>query len=440
MKRTNGSPAIVTVLLLIGFATCAYSQDIEATLVGGGVTPSAGTVIRPKASVRNPEDKGLRAHTNVEVLMPAGGRPLEAPPYSGYGYETPASLACIYKLVPVVSGCNPNATTANPTGGSQAIAIVDAYDDPLAANDLAYFSAQFGLPFGPSTLSVVYASGTQPPEDPSGGWELEESLDIEYAHAMAPNATIYLVEADSNSDADLLTAVTVATNLVQCGTARSCLLPKGAGEVSMSWGGDEYPSETTSDSYFNQQNVVFFASSGDGPGTSWPCVSPNVVCAGGSTTARNPQTGNFLYELTWSEAGGGLSAFEGRPAYQNTLKTKVGLHRGVPDLSFDSNPDTGAWVLDSNYFEGGPGGWFIVGGTSLASPALAGIVNSAATFHNSFAISSSAENATIYANRAVAADFHDITLGYCGPYSGYKATGLWDVCTGVGSVAGYAGK
>jgi subtilase family serine protease len=440
MKHTNASPAIVTVLLLIGFATCAYSQDIEATLVGGGVTPSAGTVVRPKSSVRKPEDKGLRAHTNLEVLIPAGGRPLEAPPFFGYGYETPASLACIYKLVSVVPGCNPNATTASPTGGSQAIAIVDAYDDPLAADDLAYFSAQFGLPFGPSTLSVVYASGNKPPEDPSGGWELEESVDIEYAHAMAPNATIYLVEADSNSDLDLLTAVTVATHLVQCRSPSPCPSPKGAGEVSMSWGGGEFSGETIFDSYFNQRNVVFFAASGDVPGNSWPCISPNVVCAGGTTTARSPQTGNFLYELTWGEAGGGLSAFERRPAYQNTLSSKVGPYRGVPDLSFDSNPDTGAWVWDSNDFEGGPGGWFIVGGTSLASPSLAGIVNSAATLHKNFAISSSAENATIYANRAVAADFHDLTLGYCGPYSGYKAAGLWDVCTGVGSIVGYAGK
>ena len=81
-----------------------------------------------------------------------------------------------------------------------------------------------------------------------------------------------------------------------------------------------------------------------------------------------------------------------------------------------------------------------MGGTSPASPSLAGIVNSAATLHKNFAISSSAENATIYANRAVAADFHDLTLGYCGPYSGYKAAGLWDVCTGVGSIVGYAGK
>jgi kumamolisin len=131
------------------------------------------------------------------------------------------------------------------------------------------------------------------------------------------------------------------------------------------------------------------------PISIWPCVSPNVICAGGTTTARNPQTGNFLYELTWGEAGGGLSAYEPRPAYQNTLSTKVGPYRGVPDLSFDSNPDTGAWVWDGNDFEGGAGGWFIVGGTSLASPALAGIVNSAATLHKSFAVSSSAENTTL---------------------------------------------
>jgi subtilase family serine protease len=83
--------------------------------------------------------------------------------------------------------------TKNPTGGSKAIAIVDAYDDPKALNDLKVFSAQFGVPFNQNDFTVVYAnaSGTRPPLDPTGSWELEESLDIEWAHAMAPNAQGY---------------------------------------------------------------------------------------------------------------------------------------------------------------------------------------------------------------------------------------------------------
>ena len=88
---------------------------------------------------------------------------------------------------------------------------------------------------------MVYASGTKPPLDSSGGWEIEEALDVEYAHAMAPNAKIYLVEANSNSFSDLFVAVKVASNLIACGQTATC--PSGStgkGEVSMSWGGSEF--------------------------------------------------------------------------------------------------------------------------------------------------------------------------------------------------------
>ena len=106
-----------------------------------------------------------------------------------------------------------------PTGEARRIAIVDAYDDPVAAHDLAFFSAQFGLPFDPDKFKVVYASGTKPATDPSGGWEVEEALDIEYAHAMAPHAMIYLVEAATNSFSDLFSG---GSGRDQPGALRAC--------------------------------------------------------------------------------------------------------------------------------------------------------------------------------------------------------------------------
>jgi subtilase family serine protease len=178
-------------------------------------------------------------------------------------------------------------------------------------------------------------------------------------------------------------------------------------------------------------NVVFIASSGDNPGTSWPGSSPDVVSAGGTTVRRNPSTGNFLSELPWDSAGGGISSIEARPSYQSGISAIVGSFRGMPDLSFDSNPITGVWVLDSD-----GGGWFILGGTSVASPSLAGIINST----GGFAASTSAELTTIYGNFGVAANFKDITSSYCGPYAGYTAAKGWDVCTGVGVVKGKLGK
>jgi len=412
----------------------------EPILAVSGKKPAVvpGTLVIPASSQVRAADHGLRAHTNVRYITPATASPAEAPPYSNYGYETPASLACIYGLVTAISGCNPNLTTNTPAGGSQTIAIVDAYDDPEAAPDLAYFSAQFGLPFVPSKFNIVYASGSEPPVDETGGWELEESLDIEYAHAMAPNATIYLVEANSNSNVDLYNAIVVAGRLVVCGKTTICPAGSaGKGEVSMSWGGEEFSTETAYDSYFESSNIVYFAAAGDSSGVIYPCASPYVVCAGGTTTARSLATGNLIEEIAWSDAGGGISSYEAIPTYQAPFSSLLGKFRGVPDLSSDANPNTGAWVYDSFPIDSEyEGNWWIVGGTSLASPTLAGIVNAA----GHFAASSLAELTTIYANRAVTADFNDITYGACGYYSNaFSATG-WDLCTGVGSPKGTTGK
>jgi subtilase family serine protease len=398
-----------------------------SVLLGNAVVAQSGrhkgSVVIPSSSMERSRDAGERAHTNIQLFIPARGltspRPLTVgPPYSGYMYETPASVACVYRLATAAAGCNPNTVMTNSSGGSRAIAIVDAYDDPNAASDLARFSSQFGLPA--PNFQVVYASGTQPSRD--FGWELEESLDIEWAHAVAPNAKIYLVEAASNSYSDLFLAVSRASSLVA---------DAGGGEVSMSWGSGEFPGETGYDSYFTTPGVVYFASAGDGPGTLYPSVSPNVVAAGGTTLRRNPSTGAFRAEAAWVDTGGGTSFYEARPGYQSSISTIVGSRRGVPDLSAVADPNTGVWVYDS-----GNGGWWIVGGTSASAPILAGIVNRA----GHFAPSTSSELTTIYSNMALAADFRDTTTGFCGPYMGYSTARGWDFCTGVGSPYGLAGK
>jgi len=386
----------------------------------------------------------MRAHTNIQLLVSPGhfnGTPqFYGPPFAGYFYEDPASIACIYELQPQVPGCNPNVAFLNPNGGRKAIGIVDAYDDPNAYADLATFSAQFGVAaINPTSFIVVFAphgatppgactgTATRPPVDSSGGWEVEESLDIEWAHAMAPEATLYLVEAQSNSFLDLLCAVTVAGNLVKAA---------GGGEVSMSWGSGEFPSETILDPVFTTAKVVYFASAGDSPGASYPSASPNVVSVGGSTLSTDPITGDFIGENVWQQAGGGPSAYESRPTYQNGISSIVGSHRGTPDVALDANPYTGVWVLDNFLAPPGcsPQCWYIVGGTSLSSPMMAGIVNAA----NSFSASTDAELAKLYGDPH--ADFTDIKLGSCGPYMGYFASSGWDFCSGLGSPKTYKGK
>lgn len=414
-------------VLAVVFSLC-FAQGSAAQIQSNN-----GHVVIPQSSVEHAADIGVMAHTHLRIMMPEGGvlssapQPSELPPFPGFLYETPASIACIYRLVPHhVHGCNPNVTTDNPSGGSGAIAIVDAFDTPNAAADLAAFSAQFGLPA--ADFTVAYASGAQPALDPTGGWELETSLDIEWSHAMAPGAKIFLVEAKTNHFSDLFQAVVLASNLVAT---------NGGGEVSMSWGSGEFSQETLLDAVFTTPGVVYIASSGDSPRTGWPSVSPNVVSAGGTTLSRDLNTGDFVLENTWQDTGGGPSRYETRPHFQDGIAEIVGNSRGTPDFSFDANPSTGVWVLDTNLYQGQPGGWFVVGGTSVSAPSLAGIINAA----GKFASSSQDENALIYRHLfSDRDDFRDITYGTCGTYMGRFAVSGWDFCTGIGGDIGLGGK
>lgn len=386
-----------------------------------------GAVITPSSSIPQPGAAGPEAHSNVHIFQRNGMpvtravRPLTGPPVAGYFYETPASIACIYNLVTSSPGCNPDTVSLVATGGSKAIAIVDAYHAPNAMADLTAFSSQFGLPLPTAaTFQVVYAlsNGTQTTRAPSynSGWEVEQSLDVQWAHAMAPNAKIFLVEAASNSLADLLGAEYLASQLVAAA---------GGGQVSNSWGAGEFAQETQYDSYFSTNGVVYFASTGDSPGTDWPSVSANVVAVGGTSVSRNPTTGAFLGETAWDNAGGGASVYVARPVYQNSVSTIIGgATRGVPDVAAVANPNTGVWVYDSN-----AGGWIVVGGTSVASPVVAGITNNAGRF----SLSSNAELTRLYANPSMS---FDVERGICGPYAGYWATAGWDFCSGIGSPAG----
>ena len=192
--------------------------------------------------------------------------------------------------------------------------------------------------------------------------------------------------------------------------------------------------EAALDPTFTKANVVYIASTGDAPGTQYPAVSPNVIAAGGTSISRNTTTGKLISENTWQDAGGGLSLGEARPAFQSGVSTVVGTARGTPDLAFDANPTSGVWVFNTNPTFGT--GFFIVGGTSLSAPALAGIINAA----GGFKASSQAELQEIYTNRAVTTDFHDITIGNCGLNVGSSAIKGYDLCTGVGTDVGRVGK
>jgi len=374
-----------------------------------------GNGIVPNSSLERRQDVGIRMHTNYLIYAPEG----VVRPQANPGGETPASLGCVYGLVSnPVSGCPISGTTQVPTGGSAVIVIVDAYDYPSAAADLTTFSNEFGIPA--ANFTKVYASGRKPANGCRSGWQLEESLDIEWAHAMAPSAAIVLMEASSNSNSALYSAVTAANSYISS--------HGGKGEVSMSWGGSESSGETGSDHYFTQSGVVYFASSGDSPGVIYPSASVNVVSAGGTQVNRNG-SGDYTNQTAWSDGGGGDSAYEPRPSFQNSISGIVGSNRGTPDLSFDASGNSPVAVYNSNCY----GGWLEVYGTSVAAPSLAGIINNAGTFNGS----SNAENTEIYNNYTNTSEFTDITSGSCGTHS---AGAGWDFCTGVGVVNGFLGK
>ena len=365
-----------------------------------------GTIVVPDSTVEHAEDVGVRAHTNHLIFVghaAASGSP------SG---ETPQSIYPAYAL------------TFTGTGGSGVIAIVDAYDYPTAENDLNVFSTQFGLPACTTAngcFKKVYASGSKPRTN--CGWSQEAALDIEWAHAMAPTAKIVLVEATSSSFANLFAAVNVATQQVQS--------TGGVGEVSMSWGGSEFSGETSDDSYFQHAGVVYFGSSGDtGGATIYPSASPYVVAAGGTTIHRD-SSGNFTGETGWSGSGGGPSKYEAKLSYQNVPNTSS-TQRSIPDYSFDADPNSGVSVYDSTSCKGASG-WLVFGGTSVASPSLTGIVNTAGHFYSN----SVSELSTIYGNYTNTADFRDILTGTAGSYS---AGSGYDYVTGVGSNQGLSGK
>ncbi len=378
-----------------------------------------GTIVRPQSSLPVPNGGGRVAHTNVEQFVPLDAAPASQV-FQPSLAETPASLACIYGQVGRADGCSPLTATAVAGGGSRLIAIVDAYDHPLIADNVSIFSSQFGLP--QANLAVVFAAGIRPAQDPTGGWEVEEALDVEMAHALAPAARLVLVEASSSSVRDLVAAVDVASGLV----ARA-----GGGEVSMSWGTEDFRGERAYDGHFTMPGVVYFAASGDSAGAVlYPAVSANVVAVGGTTVTRNRTTGAFAGEATWGEGGGGASAHIPSPPFQTAVRDLSGTTRAIPDVAADANPYSGVNVYSSIPGSSLSTGWLVYGGTSAATPIVAALVNAAGTFR-----ASSANQLGVFYAKHGSPAFRSILRGTCGPGASYDPTRPWNPCVGLGSFA-----
>ncbi len=439
MKRRKIIMASFLLVLALGFlcpAGSIWAQGLRR-----------GTYFIPESSVVHAEDAGKRVHTNYIL----SARPETVTVLGPLGLP-PDALRAIYGL-PLTKDLVPGVN-----GGSGTIAIVAAYNYPSAAADFDTFSKKFGLPLSTDNVCngahpcfrVVHASNLQTTTNCS--WNVEEALDIEWAHAMAPYAQIVLVLAASGNMPDVFEAVAVASNEVVCGKM-SCDSTfrlddgklgaisgeaTGEGEVSISWGGPEFAGEADYDGYFSKLGVVYLASIGDvGGKIDYPGSSPYVVSAGGTSLHFTGTASGWAFssETAWADGGGGKSAYEPRPAYQDGI-SPVGSARGTPDLSFDADPNSGPIIYDSNACYGRVG-WFDVGGTSAAAPALAGIINSSGRFYSSTANALDMIYAAYKTASMYTADYHDITVGSSGPYSAGPG---WDFTTGVGSPLTYNGK
>jgi subtilase family serine protease len=360
--------------------------------------------------------------------LPAAGAPPPGVPHQPVcpGPAGPGSTRCHARVV--THGGKPS-TAASPAGLSPAtvkaaynfpasmtagigktIAIVDAYDSPTAESDLNVFSRQFGLP--PCTTAngcfkkVNQTGGAKYPRA-DAGWALEIALDVQWAHAIAPGAKILLVEATTNSFANLLAAEDYAK--------------AHAEYVSNSWGAGEFSGEAGYDAHFIQPGVSFFVSAGDaGLPAEYPSSSPHVISVGGTTLSSS---GGAWSETTWSGGGGGCSVYEtaasAQAGFSQYGQAQCGGKRATPDVSLVADPASGVAVYNSTRYQG-QAGWFIVGGTSASAPMWAA----------RSAVAGAVVNAPyVYGNGIV---YRDITSGSNG------ATCLvgFDLCTGRGSWTG----
>jgi subtilase family serine protease len=347
-----------------------------------------------------------------------------------YGFS-PAQIRTAYGISAIVFA------NGAASGAGQTIAIVDAYDDPhfqnssspsFSTSDLARFDQQYGLPDPPSFVKLNEYGGTSLPGtdpagagNPQGNWELEEALDVEWAHAIAPGASIVLIECTSASGADMYQGVTTAAALA------------GVSVVSMSWGSSEFLGEQSYDTTFRtpagHQGVTFVASTGDsGSPGEYPAYSPNVVAAGGTSLYLNTNN-SYNHEIAWSGSGGGVSAYESEPSDQQGAQSTG--RRTIPDVSFDADPNTGVSVYDSyNGTSNAP--WIEVGGTSLSAPSWAGLL--AIADAGRLAAGGTTLDGPSQALPALYgipnADFHDIMTGSNG---GFSAGPGYDEVTGRGT-------
>jgi subtilase family serine protease len=400
-------------LVLIGAAVVLGSGMASAGLLsaapagadpGGVPNPAASGQARGHVVVCGPADpNSARCHSD---LLTTNGRVVSSASAPVPGSLGPADLQSAYKL--------PSATA----GSGQTVAIVDAYNDPYAESDMGVYRSHYGIPSCTSAngcFRKVNQNGSTSYPRNNGSWSQEIALDLDMVSAACPGCHILLVEASSPTYGNLGTAVNTAVRL-------------GATEVSNSYGGSEFGSETSYDTYYNHPGVAITASSGDnGYGVQYPAASPYVTGVGGTTLSRATNARGWS-ETAWSGAGSGCSSYQPKPSWQSNCGSG---HRTVADVSAVADPNTGVAVYDSYAYQG-YSGWLVFGGTSVASPIIA----------STYALAGNAASAVSGSySYSHASSLNDITSGTnsssgCSPAYLCSAGPGYDGPTGNGTPAG----
>ena len=267
---------------------------------------------------------------------------------SGY---SPAQITAAYGLNDI-SLRSSSGVMITGDGTGQTIALVEVYHDPNIQASLDEFDAVYGLPN--ISLDVINQAGNLTDQ----GWAGEESMDVEWAHAIAPGANIVVVEAapgsnDTQGFNDFVTAVQTASQT------------KAVTVVSMSLGMDEYSGESANDSVFATAGITYIAASGDAGAVQWPASAPDVLAVGGTSLSLSG-AGVYGAEKGWIDSGGGLSQDETEPSFQNAIQSTGS--RATPDVSFLADPYTGVAVyLIPPTSTTNAGEWVLAGGTSLGA-------------------------------------------------------------------------
>ncbi|HEY1914395.1 MAG TPA: carboxypeptidase regulatory-like domain-containing protein [Streptosporangiaceae bacterium] len=334
-------------LSLAGLSAPGSALAATASPAALGSTSLGVVPVRQACPAPKPGDASCLALVRTNVRGHVGAFAAGTAP-TGYG---PADLQSAYSL--------PSATA----GAGQTVAVVDAYDDPDAAADLQIYRKQYGLPACTTASGCFHKvnekgqQGSYPLAD--ADWAEEESLDVDMVSAICPRCRILLVEATSDSLADLGQAVDTAITL-------------GVKYVSNSYGTPEYSGETASDAYYDHPGTAITVATGDSgydngadDAPNWPATSEYVTAVGGTSLARDPSSPRGWSEAAWAGGGSGCSLFEAKPPWQHD--SGCGANHMTADVSAVADPNTGVAVYDTF----SQPGWGVFGGTSVASPIIA---------------------------------------------------------------------